>query len=129
MREVLVVAAGGAIGAVARHLVYVLTNSVLGPGYPYGTLVVNILGSFLMGVLVEGSALAWTISPQLRLFLVVGILGAFTTFSTFSLDVAVLYERGRLGQVAGYVLASVICSVGSLFAGMYVLRRIYAPEL
>ena len=129
MRELLAVAAGGALGAVARYLALVLTGSVLGSGYPYGTLVVNVLGSFLMGVLIEGSALARTIGPQLRLFLAVGILGAFTTFSTFSLDVAALYERGRFAPVAGYVLASVICSVGALFAGMYVLRRIHSPAL
>ena len=74
-------------------------------------------------------ALAWSISPETRLFLAVGVLGAFTTFSTFSLDVAVLYERGRMVLVAVYILASFICSVGALFAGLYVMRRIYAPAL
>lgn len=127
MKELFAVAAGGALGAVLRYLVYVLAGLFLGMGFPFGTLIVNIVGSFIMGVLVEGSALAWTVGPQLRLFIAVGVLGAFTTFSTFSLDVAVLYERGRLGLVAGYVLTSVICSVSALFAGMYLMRHIYAP--
>ncbi len=129
MKELLTVAAGGAFGAVARYLVYVLAGRLLGSGFPFGTLIVNVVGSFCMGVLVEGLALAWTISPETRLFLAVGILGAFTTFSTFSLDVAVLYERGRMGLVAVYILASFICSVGAHFAGLYVMRRIYAPAL
>ena len=99
MKELLTVAAGGAFGAVARYLVYVLAGQLLGSGFPFGTLIVNVVGSFCMGVLVEGMALAWTISPETRLFLAVGVLGAFTTFSAVSLDVAVLYERGRMGLV------------------------------
>jgi len=124
MNNLLVVAAGGAVGALLRYLVYVLVGTSIGTGG--GTLIVNIVGSFIMGVLVEGMALAWTVNLQLRLFLVVGILGAFTTFSTFSLDVAVLFERGRLALVAGYILASVTCSIGALFAGMQLMRRVYA---
>ncbi|MDH3473947.1 MAG: fluoride efflux transporter CrcB [Rhodospirillales bacterium] len=129
MKELLVVAAGGAFGAVFRYLVYVLAGLAFGTGFPFGTLIVNIVGSFVMGVLAEGMALAWEFTPEARLFLTVGILGAFTTFSTFSLDVAVLYERGRLGLVAGYILISVICSIGALFAGLYLMRRVYAPAL
>jgi CrcB protein len=82
-----------------------------------------------MGVLAEGTALVWTVNPQIRLFVAVGVLGAFTTFSTFSLDVAVLYERGRLGLVSGHILVSVICSIGALFAGMYLVRHVYEPAL
>jgi len=129
MKDILVVAAGGAFGAVSRYLVYVLAGQILGTGFPFGTLIVNVVGSFIMGVLVEGTALAWDINPQLRLFLAVGTLGAFTTFSTFSLDVAVLYERGRIGLVAGYLLITMICSIGALFAGLYLMRRVYAPVL
>ncbi len=124
MKELAVVAVGGALGAVSRYVVYVLAGLLLGTGFPFGTLIVNIVGSFAMGVLVEGMALAWTVPEQARLFLTVGILGAFTTFSTFSLDVAVLYERGKLALAAFYGLASVVCSVGALFAGLYVMRRI-----
>ncbi len=127
MNDFLVVAAGGAFGAVCRYLVYILAGLFFGTGV--ATLTVNIVGSFVMGVLVEGMALAWNVNQQFRLFLLVGILGSFTTFSTFSLDVAVLYERGQLGLVAGYILISVICSIGALFAGMYLMRRVYAPIL
>ena len=129
MKDLFTVAAGGAVGAVARYLVYVAAGKVLGAGFPFGTLIVNVFGSFLMGILIEGTALAWTVSPQLRLFLAVGVLGAFTTFSTFSLDVAVLYERGKLALAAGYIIASFVCSVGALFLGLYLLRRLYAPAL
>ena len=94
-----------------------------------GTLIVNIVGSFLMGLLVETMALVWSASQEARLFLAVGILGAFTTFSTFSLDVAVLYERGRPVLVATYIVVSVICSIGALFAGLHVMRRILAPVI
>lgn len=123
------VAAGGAAGAAARYLVYVLAGQFLGTGFPFGTLIVNIVGSFIMGVLVEGMALAWTIGEQMRLFLVVGVLGAFTTFSTFSLDVGLLYERGRIALIALYVSVSVIGSIGALFLGMYLIRRALAPAL
>ena len=75
MTKILIVAAGGAVGAVCRYLVYVLAGIVLGSGYPFGTLIVNIGGSFVMGVVIEGSALLWTMSPQFRLFLVVGSQG------------------------------------------------------
>ncbi len=127
MKELVVVAVGGALGAVSRYVVYVLAGLLLGTGFPYGTLIVNIVGSFVMGVLVEGMALAWTVPEEARLFLTVGILGAFTTFSTFSLDVAVLYERGRFDLVAFYMVTSVVCSVGALFTGLYVVRQVLAP--
>lgn len=123
------VAAGGAAGAAARYLVYVLAGQFLGTGFPFGTLIVNIVGSFIMGVLVEGMALAWTIGEQMRLFLAVGVLGAFTTFSTFSLDVGLLYERGKIALIALYVSVSVIGSIGALFLGMYLIRRALAPAL
>lgn len=119
-------AAGGAVGAVGRYLVYLAAAALLGHGFPFGTLTVNIVGSFVMGLLVEGMALAWSISDTQRLFLVVGILGAFTTFSTFSLDVAVLHERRQPILVATYVLTSVVGSVGALFAGLALMRRLLA---
>ena len=127
LNEVLAVAFGGAVGAVARYFVFVTALALFGPNFPYGTLFVNIVGSFLLGVLVEAMALVWSPSLPTRLFMVVGILGAFTTFSTFSLDVAVLYERGRLLATGGYVLSSFVFSVSALFAGLYIMRRILAP--
>lgn len=129
MRALLIVAGGGALGAVARYLVFVAAGHLLGAGFPFGTLVVNIAGSFAMGALAEIMALVWSASNETRLFLAVGFLGAFTTFSAFSLDVVVLYERGRLLLCALYIGVSVIGSIGALFAGMWLFRRLLAPAL
>jgi CrcB protein len=128
VKALLAVAGGGALGAVARYLVYVAAGHVLGTGFPYGTLIVNIVGSFAIGALTEAMALAWSVSQETRLFLVVGVLGAFTTFSSFSLDFAVLYERGRLVLCALYVGLSVTCSIGAIFLGMWLLRRLLTPS-
>ncbi len=124
MRDFLAVAVGGAIGASARYATYLLVARWLGGGFPYATLIVNVVGSMLMGALVEVMALAWQPSGHVRIFLVVGILGAFTTFSTFSLDVASLWARGQHGLTALYVGASVILSVGAFFAGLAIVRRV-----
>lgn len=129
MKALLAVAGGGALGAVARYLTYVAAGHVLGAAFPYGTLIVNVAGSFAIGALTEIMALVWSPSTEIRLFLVVGFLGAFTTFSTFSLDFVVLYERGRLLLCALYVGVSVIASIGALFLGMWVLRRALAPVI
>lgn len=122
-------AAGGVVGAVGRYLVYVAVGHLLGAGFPYATLLVNVVGSFAMGVLVESMALIWTTSTAVRLFLAVGLLGSFTTFSTFSLDFAVLFERRAYVLCAIYTVASFVCSVGGLFAAMYLVRRLLAPNL
>jgi CrcB protein len=96
----------------------------LGAGFPWGTLAVNIAGSFVLGALVEMMALTWSPGEGLRAFMVVGVLGAFTTFSTFSLDVVTLYERGAFLAAAGYIIASVVASVAALFAGLAVMRAV-----
>jgi len=124
MKLLLAIALGGAVGALGRHYAIAKVASILGHGFPFGTLAANVLGSFVMGVLVELMALAWSPSAELRAFLTVGVLGAFTTFSTFSLDVALLVERGQELNAAVYIAASVCLSVGGLFAGMYLLRHI-----
>jgi CrcB protein len=124
VKEFVAVAVGGAVGAVSRYTVYLLAAHYLGRNFPYATLIVNILGSLVMGMFIEMMALVWNVGMEVRLFFVVGILGAFTTFSTFSLDVAVLYERGELWFVAVYVLASVVLSIGALFLGLYVVRTL-----
>ncbi len=112
------VAAGGALGAMARHGVSKTALHFLGPNFPWGTLAANIAGSFAMGVLIVWLAAREPSSPALRAFLTVGLLGAFTTFSTFSLDVVALY-RDRTILIAGaYLLASVILSVSGLLAGL-----------
>lgn len=124
MKLLAAIAAGGAIGALGRHYVNVLALAWFGTAFPWGTLTVNIAGSFLMGVFVELSALVWSPGPTLRAMLTVGMLGAFTTFSTFSLETALLYERGQLGLAAFYVLLSLTLSVGALFAGLALIRTI-----
>ncbi len=116
------VAAGGAVGAVARYLSVTAIGHWLGMGFPYGTLAVNVIGSFVLGALVDVFALVWTPSAEARLFLVVGMLGAFTTFSTFSLDTIFLFERRAYGATALYVAASVTLSVAAFFAGMRLTR-------
>ena len=122
MKLVVAIAMGGALGAVARHYATAQVAHLLGSGFPFGTLTVNVLGSFVMGVLVEVMALTWSPSLELRAFMTVGALGAFTTFSTFSLDFALLFERGALGSALLYALLSVLLSVTALFAGLAVMR-------
>lgn len=124
MKLIIFIAAGGAIGAVLRHSVGVQLLRWLGGGFPFSTLAVNILGSFAMGALVEVMALRWQVGVETRAFLTVGILGAFTTFSTFSLDVFVLYERGAILSAALYMVASVALSVFGLIAGLQLFRAI-----
>ena len=123
MNVILAIAAGGALGAVGRHFVNVTAVHLFGTGFPWATLAVNVVGSFAMGLIIELSALVWSPGLQLRAFLTVGVLGAFTTFSTFSLDVAVLYERGELVLAAGYVLLSVGLSIAALFAALILVRH------
>ncbi len=120
----LAIALGGALGALGRHFVGSLMLHWLGAGFPWGTLVVNVAGSFAMGALVETMALVWSPSQELRALLTVGFLGAFTTFSTFSLDFYVVLQRGEIGLASIYLLASVSLSIGGLIAGLAVMRVI-----
>ena len=115
---------GGGLGAALRHGVNVLAARLLGTHYPYGTLTVNVVGSLLMGLLVAYLAFKGDASQHWRLFMATGVLGGFTTFSAFSLDVAVLYERGAVGLALGYVLISVGVSILALFAGLYLVRHL-----
>ncbi|HLO78252.1 MAG TPA: fluoride efflux transporter CrcB [Magnetospirillum sp.] len=124
--SILWVALGGALGSTARYLSMVVIGQTAGTGFPWGTLFVNIVGSAVMGVLAELGALAWQPSQGLRVFLTVGILGGFTTFSTFSLDVALLVERHSWAVAALYVGLSVTLSVGALFAAMAAVRQMVA---
>lgn len=124
MKIVLAIAAGGAFGAVARHYVNNQITHWLGDAFPWGILVANVAGSFAMGVLVESLALVWSPPREVNAFLAVGFLGAFTTFSTFSLQVALLYDRGQMLIAAVYIAASVLLAVGGLFAGMALVRTL-----
>ena len=126
MKLVLAIAAGGAIGAVGRHYVGVYALKWLGTAFPYGTLVVNVVGSFLMGVLVASMTVKWNVGNELRAFLTVGLLGGFTTFSAFSSDFATLIERGETVLAAGYVIASVALALAGMFAGMSLMRLLHA---
>lgn len=122
MNYVLVLA-GGAVGSVARYGTGVLAGRWLGPNYPYGTLAVNLIGGFLMGLLAGILARSGG-SEQTRLFIGVGLLGGFTTFSAFSLDAATMIERGQWGVAITYALVSVIGSVLALFGGLYLIRAV-----
>lgn len=124
MKMLMAVALGGAMGAVGRYLVIGQVGQWFGTGFPTGTIVVNVVGSFVMGLFIELMALTWSPSPELRALLTVGFLGAFTTFSTFSMDVALLTERSHLGQAAFYILVSVALSIAGLFAGMHLFRSL-----
>jgi len=124
MKMILSVALGGAVGASARYLFAAQMLRLMGPGFPWGTLGVNIIGSFAMGVLVELTALRLSIGPEMRVFLVTGVLGGFTTFSAFSLEVANLMERKDAGMALVYALGSVGGSVLGLFAGLWLVRSL-----
>lgn len=113
---------GAGLGGLMRHGVN-LAAARLGSDFPYGTLAINVIGSILMGALVGWFALRGD-SPQARLFLATGVLGGFTTFSTFSLEAVGLLERGEVGAALTYVLASVAIGIGGLFLGLFLTRAI-----
>jgi fluoride exporter len=128
MASYLLVFLGAGIGGALRHGVNVGCARLCGTGFPWGTLTVNILGSFIMGALAGWLAFkageVW--SQPLRLFLTTGILGGFTTFSAFSLDAVLIWERGQNGLAATYVAASVLLSIAGLVAGLGLARTITA---
>ena len=121
---VLSIAVGGALGSVLRHYAGKGALVLLGAGFPYGTLFVNVAGSFIMGVLVGLFANTLNPSQELRAFLTVGLLGGFTTFSSFSLDVVTLYERGETATAVLYIALSLILSLAGIFAGLLLMRSI-----
>lgn len=123
LRMVLCAAAGGAIGAAGRYLVGVGVIRFIGYGFPWATVIVNVVGSFLMGVLIETMAIRFSASNEMRTFLTTGILGGFTTFSAFSLDFALLYERKEYISSLLYLLGSVSLSIFALFAGLSLMRQ------
>ena len=119
----LLVFLGGGLGAAARHGVNRAALAMLGPGFPWGTLIVNVVGSLAMGLLIGAlAAVPGGTSQHLRLFLATGILGGFTTFSAFSLDALTLYERGQVGTALLYVGGSVTISLLAIAAGFFASR-------
>ena len=116
---------GGGLGAGGRHLVSLATLRMFGPGFPVGTLTVNVVGSLIMGLFV-----GWLIHHEtgnlqaLRYFVATGFLGGFTTFSAFSLDTSVLWERGDVHLALFYVLVSVVLSIVAVFSGLMLMRHL-----
>ena len=121
----LIVFVGSGIGGALRHGVNLIALHT-GVTFPYGTMGVNIIGSFVMGLIAGYFALKGSLPQEARLFLTTGVLGGFTTFSAFSLDAALLYERGELAAAAGYALGSVVLSILALVAGLAIIRSLAA---
>ena len=122
METVLAIAAGGALGSVMRHFLNNAVGGVAGTNFPWGILIINVLGSFVMGVLISLFAHVWEPPQSMRAFLTVGILGGFTTFSTFSADSVLLLERGTFGAAGLYVFGSVGLGLAALYGGMLIVR-------
>jgi CrcB protein len=115
---------GGGLGASLRHTINIACAKCIGTSFPYGTFIINITGSIAMGLIAGYLAFKGEASQPWRLFVMTGILGGYTTFSAFSLDTALLYERGEIGLALFYVLGSVIFSVAGLFAGLALMRHL-----
>ena len=126
MMTIVWVAMGGAVGATGRYLVAMQALRLFGPGFPWGTLTVNIVGSLAMGLLAGMFAHRFQVSTEIRMFLMTGVLGGFTTFSAFSLDVSVLVARKDYMMSALYIIGSVSLSVAALFVGLRLARMIFA---
>jgi CrcB protein len=120
----LLVFVGGGLGASLRHTVNIACAKCIGTAFPYGTFIINITGSIAMGLIAGYLAFKGEASQPWRLFLMTGVLGGYTTFSAFSLDTAVLYERGEIGLALTYVLGSVVLSIAGLFAGLALMRHL-----
>jgi CrcB protein len=123
MVPALLVAFGGALGSVGRYGVNIWTTKTFGPGFPWGTLTVNVVGGLVMGLIAAVLALKGG-TNELRVFLMTGIMGGFTTFSAFSLDAFTLWERGEVGTASVYVAVSVVLSIGALAAGLALGRAL-----
>ncbi len=124
LRELLVVAGGGAAGAVARYLVSAAVQSRTGPGFPWGTLVVNLSGAFLLGLLAEAATRMPALTPEMRLLLATGFLGAFTTFSTLSLESLALLRSGAFGAFAANTLGGLALGLAACWLGMLAARAL-----
>ena len=120
----LLVFIGGGLGSTLRHVVNIVCQRLLGTNFPYHTFIINITGSTIMGLIAGYLAFKGDAAQSWRLFLMTGVLGGYTTFSAFSLDAAVLYERGAVGLALLYVLGSVVLSILGLFAGLALVRHL-----
>ena len=120
----LLVFIGGGLGSTLRHVVNIVCQRLLGTNFPYHTFIINITGSTIMGLIAGYLAFKGDAAQSWRLFLMTGVLGGYTTFSAFSLDAALLYERGEIGLTLLYVLGSVVLSILGLFAGLALVRHL-----
>jgi CrcB protein len=123
-RFILAVALGGALGSVARYLVGIGSGKLFGISFPWGTLIINVTGSALIGMFIGLFATKWDLPQAARIFLTVGVCGGYTTFSTFSLDAWYLIERGEIGASLAYMMASVVFSVGALIGALFLIRAL-----
>ena len=123
---IIAVAFGGALGSVTRYLVGIGSGKLFGVDFPWGTLIINVTGSFLIGLFVGMFATRWDLPQAVRVFLTVGICGGYTTFSTFSLDAFYLMERGQAVAAGAYMIGSVVLSVGALIGAMLLVRTLEA---
>ncbi len=119
---IIAVATGGALGATARFLVGKAMLRLMGPGFPWGTLTVNLIGSFIIGVVVALLASRYNLAHHWQGFLVIGVLGGFTTFSAFSMEVGLMLERHEITNAALYAMGSLVFGVVALFMGLYAGR-------
>lgn len=124
MSQIIAIAFGGALGSVGRFLLASLIGRHLGVGFPWGTLAVNVVGGLAMGLLVGVMAQIGSVSPSVRAFLTVGILGGFTTFSAFSLETILLFQRGEMVAALAYIASSVVLSVGAVWCGLRMMRLV-----
>ncbi|MDE1150919.1 MAG: fluoride efflux transporter CrcB [Micavibrio sp.] len=124
MNMLLAVFLGGGIGSILRHYSILMGKAWLGEGFPYGTLFVNVLGSFIIGIVMEAVAVKWSVPAHVQAFMVTGVLGGFTTFSSFSLDVYKLANTGHPALAAGYVAVSIFVSLLAVFGGAYLVRGV-----
>ncbi len=123
MQSYLIIFLGAGLGGTLRHWINQISAQLFGVAFPFGTFIVNILGSLLMGIVLSIFAFKGEFFQHSRLFLTTGVLGGFTTFSAYSLDIVMLYERSETMLALGYALASVALSVGSLFIGMWAMKQ------
>jgi len=129
VKVALAIALGGALGSVGRYYVMGAAErwlvSLIGTSFPYGTLTVNVVGSFILGALVQGIAVSFDAGEVVQRFLFVGLLGGFTTFSAFSADSIGLLERGEVGRALVYIVLSVVLSVGGFYCGLRLVRGVF----
>lgn len=124
MGSYFIVFVGGGLGAALRHGVNRGALALFGPAFPYGTLLVNVIGALLMGALAELFLMKSGLSQEFKLFLTTGLLGGFTTFSAFSLEAGLMWQRSDYATLAAYAVGSVVLSIAALFLGMAAVRAI-----